>query len=96
VVNAYFGGTLVKIENHVKAKHKISGKMESEVVCFHNNGIKILGKNLIETFQSSDKNIEGFEHEIYPITGLMWHPERNTPLSSSMLKYLSERLVNKH
>ena len=91
VINNYFKGTLQKTTNkkHVKTSHLIkidnkqfikSLKKKSVTVnSFHNNIIKKegLGKNLDSfAITKSDETIEGFFHEIYPIIGVMWHPER--------------------
>lgn len=90
IINSFFGGTIKKNAtiDHVGNKHKVLflkksfcniNKSSINVNSFHNNLINSdnLGDNLesvaISTF---DESIEAFSHKKYPISGLMWHPER--------------------
>ncbi len=83
VINIYFKGRISKINNHVRKKHKLSGKIISpntsiKSYCFHNQGIKKkdLGKRLETLAKTTDGSIECFKHSNYKIMGIMWHPER--------------------
>jgi len=81
MINKYFGGTKIKIRNHVGTRHKIIGKYSSfrkNVNSFHNWGFyskNISGKLEVLTI-AKDKTIEAFQHKKYNIYGVMWHPER--------------------
>ena len=77
-INHLEGGTLKKIKNHVKTKHKIISKENypNKVNSFHDYGIKKLGKNLEMIAYSEDKNIEAIRHKKNNWLGWMWHPER--------------------
>ena len=80
VINFFFKGKLKKITKHVAVKNKIYSIKKKDirkVKCFHNNGIKKLGLNLVETYRSDDGEIEAFIHNKNRIMGIMWHPERN-------------------
>lgn len=89
VLNNYFEGSLDKVETkHVKMDHSINIVDDSftsifgsqpKVNSFHNNIIPLtkLGKNLHSFAMSNqDDTVEGFFHNVYPIVGIMWHPER--------------------
>ena len=78
LVNFYFKGTFNKISNHVRKKNiiKIDNK-KFNIICYHKNSIKKLGKDLEITSLSSKGCIEAIKHNKYPIYGWMWHPERN-------------------
>jgi len=90
VINSFFGGKINVTDNleHVNKQHKIElreqdffGDRKSITVnSYHKNMIdrKSLGKDLIPFANSLiDDTIEGFIHKELPITGVMWHPERN-------------------
>ena len=59
-------------ENIIKIDNK-----KFNIVCYHKNSIKKLGKNLEIKSLSSGGCIEAIKHNKYPIYGWMWHPERN-------------------
>ena len=90
LINAYFGGTIKKIEtflNHSANEHEIF--LENNVFpdlifkdgvvvnSYHNYGIDKLGDQIITAAKSSDSEIEAFKHKKLPIYGVMWHPERS-------------------
>ena len=98
MINNYFGGNVEEKQDkkHVNNDHRISLTKDflfSEektiiVNSFHNNIIKteLLGKNLVPFAEYEDDNtIEGFTHSIYPIKGVMWHPERKQDINSRNL-----------
>ena len=41
----------------------------------HHQAVKVLGNGLKATMHAGD-TVEGFEHQILPILGVQWHPER--------------------
>lgn len=90
IINSFFGGTIKKnaTTEHVGNMHKILfsnnsfcdiNKNSINVNSFHNNLIN--SDNLANDLESiaistSDDSIEAFSHKKYPISGIMWHPER--------------------
>jgi gamma-glutamyl-gamma-aminobutyrate hydrolase PuuD len=97
LINFYFKGELKKVTGHVANTVKIYSiltKKKREVKCFHSNGIKKIGKNLIEIYRSDDGTIEAFKGEKHRILGVMWHPERNQKLSTEDIKLFTECLKN--
>jgi N5-(cytidine 5'-diphosphoramidyl)-L-glutamine hydrolase len=90
ILNQYFNGSLKKSisKTHVGKEHSLIirekfflNTFPSEIIVnsFHDNIItsQNLGKNLTSFAETkSDKTIEGFFHNTFPILGVMWHPER--------------------
>lgn len=82
VLNLYFGGSLKKINNHVRKNHSLYGNLIKTkkiiVNSYHNLGFdkKLLGKDLKIEAYTKDNVIECFSHKKYKIFGIMWHPER--------------------
>ena len=102
VLNKFFKGKIVSSKNndHVKKDHEIiiSDKKISDflnqdqiiVNSFHKNIIKFedVGESLNPfAIHKSDDTVEGFTHKELPITGVMWHPERdqNFPLLKKLI-----------
>ena len=88
-INQYFDGTLQKIKNHVGTTHKIYRIQENkelpqqtEVNSFHNYAVRQLGVDLHPLYVCSNRNVEAFQHNVLPIIGIMWHPERETTTQS--------------
>ena len=98
VINKFFGGKLHVTNNskHVNTDHQIDltkdfpfcDKKSITVNSYHNNIIEIkdVGKNLKSfAIHRNDNTVEGFFHNELPITGVMWHPERNPDENSIQL-----------
>ena len=81
IINKFFGGTKVKIKNHVGTRHKIRDRQSisiKKVNSFHSWGFypNNLAKSLKVKTSADDKTVESFKHKKYKIYGIMWHPER--------------------
>jgi putative glutamine amidotransferase len=87
-INFLEGGSLKKINNHVRTNHKIKIKnaYELKVNSFHEYGIKKLGKNFEIIAYSDDNQIEAIKHKKYNWLGWMWHPERDKIFNKKLLK----------
>ena len=87
IINKYFGGTQVKIKNHVSKRHKIviNSKLNRVVNSFHNWGF--YSENIPNIFKitskAKDKTIESFECKKINFYGIMWHPEREKKLKKN-------------
>ena len=91
IINEYFGGTLKKLKRpniHSNGEHKVFFEEkvfedlegnELLVNSYHNYCIDSIGKDLIPVAFSDDKEIELMKHKVFPIYGMMWHPERKSP-----------------
>ena len=91
ILNRYFGGDIIKngSNEHVRINHKVKisdlkfeklfTKNEIEVNSFHRNIIpkeKLHDGFIVFAMDERDDTVEGYYHKKYPITGVMWHPER--------------------
>ena len=76
----YFGNELVNVGGHVAVRHRLLQENDDtyEVNSYHNQacveliddcGLQVLAK-------TEDGVIEAVQHDLYPIVGTMWHPER--------------------
>lgn len=74
------GGTLTRVPRHAGTRHDISyGSQKFDVGSYHDWGIAKLGSGQIATATADDGSIEGFRSVDGRVTGIMWHPERETP-----------------
>ena len=90
-INLFFKGKLKKIKGHVTQKNKIyslKSKKCRTIKCYHNNGIKTLGKDLKKLHKASDGEIESIQHVNNRIFGIMWHPERSKKFNNYDLKLI--------
>lgn len=75
----YFGNELTDVNGHVAVRHLIQAGLEKyEVNSYHNQACTKLKSNcgLLVVAETEDGIIEAVRHEVYPIYGTMWHPER--------------------
>jgi len=86
VLVEYFGGTLIKVPNHVANRHIVD---VYEPICssFEANSFHTISPNpdtlpncLKVTAISRDGQIEALRHTSLPVQGVMWHPERNSAI----------------
>lgn len=87
-VQERFGIKQIKVKGHISHKQKIHIDNNSqEVNSFHNFGTKENDEKKFEVFATSkDGVIKGIKHKKYPITAIMWHPERITPYRKEDIK----------
>lgn len=100
IINHYFLGHLVKVEDHIARNHAIlpatqAIELPNEVNSFHGWTIPSdgLGKNLDALALDENGNIEAFIHKTKKIAGIMWHPERETPPNYLTLKFMKSILL---
>lgn len=102
VLNAYFGGSLSKVDTkqHVAQEHSLvfEGELqkyyskEPIVNSYHNWGITRngLAKDLA-VFATHDKSeVEAFKHQDFQFIGIMWHPERYLECRNSDLSFFKK------
>ena len=104
LINYKFGGSLknIDIEKHVAKEHGLNVLKNQfltprmSVNSYHHYGIgtECLGRNLDILALSHDNLVEAFAHQQHLIVGVMWHPERNHPVSS-LDKDLIMKLIRK-
>ena len=85
----HFGVPLEQVENHVRVEHPLdSGE---SVNSFHSWGTHHCGSPLLVLHRSSDGVVEEISHAEYPwIHGMMWHPERYSPLREQDIQRIKE------
>jgi putative glutamine amidotransferase len=86
MINAYFGGTVKKVEHHVGIEHVLDNGIK--VNSFHSFAIDQIGKGLKATAKADDGVIEILQHEQYKIYAQMHHPERIDPFSNYDLNFI--------
>lgn len=106
LINLFSGGSLTRVDDHIAVEHSleidstlspIKNRLEQlSVNSYHSYGVteEMLGSNLIPVGQASDGSVEWIEHERYPITGIMWHPERDGPSTDLDRSIISHRLIS--
>jgi len=87
-INFLEGGSLKKINNHVRTNHKIKTKYDYplKVNSFHEYGVKKLGRNFEIIAYSEDNQIEAIKHKKYNWLGWMWHPERDKKFDKKLIQ----------
>jgi len=87
-INSSEGGSLKKVNNHVRIKHKIKSKYDYplKVNSYHEYSINKLGKNFQVISKSNDGEIEAIGHKKYNWLGWMWHPERDKKFDKKLIK----------
>lgn len=83
----YFWVPLKRVEGHVRTVHILdNGKKTNS---FHNFGTFCLPPSLKVLARSEDGCVEEFEHGEYGnIRGIMWHPERYSPLRQDDIEWI--------
>lgn len=91
MLNSYFGGLLERDRAHIAKPHMvvpledapIEWSQPFAVNSFHGWTIPqaALGAPLIALAKAEDGTIEAAKHVSLPILGVMWHPERESPVA---------------
>jgi gamma-glutamyl-gamma-aminobutyrate hydrolase PuuD len=96
LIQDHFGVKLAKVTNHVATIHKIKFQnKEIEVNSFHNFAALDSTEDLRIIGQSNDEVVEAIEHQHFPIQGIMWHPERNSPFQEFDINFVKSFFSNK-
>ncbi len=80
IIQDYYHVSLGKVSGHVHPHMTITvlGKRK-EVNSFHDLGARTTSSELSVWAQADDGVIKAIRHSTLPLTGVMWHPERNDP-----------------
>lgn len=104
LLTLHFGGSLRTVEGHVAEDHVLEVNPNATILedapqnvtvnSYHGYGIDEgdLGDGLCVCGRAPDGTIEWIEHERYPVTGIMWHPERESPSSKLDRRIIRSRL----
>ena len=85
----FFGGSLKKVDGHIRARHELSGRIVKNVNSFHEYAIDILPEGFSVMASAEDGNIEAIRHKSLPIAGIMWHMEREEIFCEADMKLLA-------
>lgn len=76
----HFGIKLNYVQNHVSKYHAVSGLITRDIVNSYHNMAAFETDNITAHFDivsvAEDGVVEAIKHKVYPITAIMWHPER--------------------
>lgn len=100
MLNCYFGGTLIADCSHVAKPHEVAPTAYAPtqwirpfiVNSFHSWTIPpaALGPHLVPLAVATDETIEAARHSTLPIAGVMWHPEREDPVTQHDLSLIKD------
>ncbi len=83
----YFWVPLKRVEGHVRTVHILDNGQKTN--SFHNFGAFVLPPSLKVLARSEDGCVEEFEYGEYGnIRGIMWHPERYSPLRQDDIEWI--------
>ena len=97
MINHFQGGALRPVSGHTAVRHRVTGPLVGpdgrEVNSYHDQGLldADLGDQLGAVAQADDGVVEALRHRRRPWLGIMWHPERDTPVASA-----DRELINQH
>ena len=80
------GCELIKVENHVRIKHAITGDISGVVNSYHNSSIDSCPNDYVVLAKSDDGYIEAIKHKKLSWEGWMWHPEREDVFSKTDIR----------
>lgn len=84
-----FGAKLQKVDGHIRVEHLLSNG--DTVNSFHSWGAVECQSPLNAAARSSDGVVEAVTHRDHPqIHGIMWHPERYSPLREQDILFIKE------
>ena len=97
-INCYFGGSLRKINHHVRKEHNVYVKKVLKnntylVNSFHDYSIDTLGKELEVFATTHNGEIEGIYNDL--LLAVQWHPERMfipTQLDENLINLFKKRI----
>ena len=80
-IQDYHGITLEKVSGNVETKQEIfiNGRIH-EVNSFHDYGTFQNNDDFVVWGNGKDKVIKAIKHKKFKISGIMWHPERISPI----------------
>lgn len=73
------GCALKPVQQHVRTRHRLRGKLTGEVNSYHNYALADCPADFDVWACAEDGEIEAIRHHTLPWEGWMWHPERENP-----------------
>lgn len=97
MINHFQGGSLRPLNGHTAVRHRVRGPLVGdnghEVNSYHDHGLleADLGDELEAMAWADDGIVEALRHRRLPWLGIMWHPERDTPVAPA-----DQELITRH
>lgn len=91
MLGVHSGGTLVRVEGHVRTYHELGDAWPGRVNSFHNFAFADCPPGYHALARADDGSIEAIRHDSLPWEGWMWHPERG-PLRSQDIERFQDLL----
>jgi gamma-glutamyl-gamma-aminobutyrate hydrolase PuuD len=89
LIQSFWKVPLEAVKGHVRTHPTISWEGRQRTInSYHNLGTSSTAPELTVLAQSDDGIIKAIQHKELPITGIMWHPERNSPFDVEDKKLL--------
>ena len=98
MINYQQSGDLRLVADHVAVRHQINGLLAGtsgrEVNSYHEQGLldADLGDDLEAMAWSEDGVVEALRHREWPWLGIMWHPERESPVAEADQQLIRDHL----
>lgn len=81
VIQSYFNTPIHSVPGHVNTSFNISfNNIIIEINSYHDFGTTTPTPHFKTLAKTDDGVIKSIRHEAHPILGIMWHPERYTPI----------------
>jgi gamma-glutamyl-gamma-aminobutyrate hydrolase PuuD len=91
VIQRYYNVLLYPVDNQVTESQEIIISGAPAIVnSYHNLGTYENHSDFEVFAKTKDGIIKAIKHKSFPITGIMWHPERNQPLRIMDIKLFEE------
>lgn len=100
-INHFQGGGLRAVAGHSAVRHPVAGPLMGDTVremnSYHDHGLldADLGVDLRATAWAADGVIEALRHRKLPWLGIMWHPERNSPVDAADRALIRDHFLEK-
>lgn len=81
MMGLWAGASLMQVSGHARTRHRLHGRLLSEVNSFHNFALSECPAGFDVLATAEDHGIEAISHKTLPWEGWMWHPERESIFS---------------
>ena len=99
MMNHFQSGRLRSVSDHTAVRHRVHGTLVGEdgreVNSYHDQGLldADLGEELDAVAWADDGVVEALRHRRRPWLGIMWHPERDTPVASTDRELIKQHFL---
>ena len=83
------GGSLIRVEGHVRTRHLLTGEINANVNSYHDYALSECPEGFEVLARAEDGSIEAIRHSVLKWQGWMWHPERESEFASHDIERIS-------